>query len=854
MAGFHVDVPGFAGRLWGIASSAPVRVGLFALFVAAILAYGAAYAWHMLHGLHVVDLIRYGYRDDAFYYLQLAYHMAEGRFSTFDGGLTRTNGYHPLWLFLITPFYWVFDKTEALFAVKAFEIMLVALGVALLAGAARAARLPWILLFAALPALYAGPAFGGMESAAVVLALGAFVLGLCLCARDPARWRWLLAAVAFALPWARLETAAVAVAGTAALFAVERITPPLPVLRGSAGPDSQASRSLDAAAPLLGALAGLLAYFAYNGAVFGGVAPVSGVVKALWSERAWEYEGGYSVLGNFRDLVAGNVVAGRTVSPQLNVFDDELWIALEVCVYALLVWWLSARSRSREDWLLLAFMIGVFALAAGHLAKFAQSVLTMHPRWAYESWYFVPAYLVDVLVVPARCCAAICVVRRFVRAKLASVLLRSGIVAAGLTALAAKADFAAPFRLVDEQTSSQEMTVRSWAVASYAGTLAMNRLLPRESVVGSWGSGIAGYFSRSAVVNLDGLANSYDYARMLDTGTLEAAHDRLGLRFTHFASLYPRAPGSRPTPFRLQFPRPHLPVSPLLNDWIYPVMPCVERPRRPGDACGTFVFNIGTVWPGAGGGEVADQAGHSAWFWQSVESLRQADGTALVREGRVALAFRPDCAAGEIAAWSWDSSGVRYASPWARTAIGVCASAIVLPRPLPRVQVETTTVGEYLAELRADASAAFNGDFDMILVDRLLLFMKDACTQGDTEAPFYLHIVPVDEDDLPEHRRQHGYDNLDFKFADRGHWLNGRGGRCVAEVPLPNYPVAAVRAGQYLVEGEALRNIWEGKLRLEPLYGTPELSGDAGDHPSISASPSQMLRRRSSSPSRTWTY
>ena len=848
MAGFHVDVPGFAGRLWGIASSAPVRVGLFALFVAAILAYGAAHAWHMLYGLHVVDLIRYGYRDDAFYYLQLAHHMAEGRFSTFDGGLTRTNGYHPLWLFLITPFYWVFDKTEALFAVKAFEIMLVALGVALLAGAARAARLPWILLFAALPALYAGPAFSGMEAAAVVLALGAFVLGLCLCARDPARWRWLLAAVAFALPWARLETAAVAVAGTAALFAVERMRGE--VVASQVGRPRLASKQgLDAAVPLLGALVGLLAYFAYNGVVFGGVVPVSGAVKALWSERAWEYEGGYSLLGNFRDLVAG-----RTTSPQRNVFDDELWTAFEVGVYALLAWWLAARSRSREDWLPLAFIVGIAALALGHLAKFAQSVLTMHPRWAYESWYFVPAYLMDVLVVPARCMVAICVVRRFVRPKLASILLRLGVVAAGLTALAAKTDFAAPFRLVDEQTSSQEMTVRSWAVASYAGTLAMNRLLPRESVVGSWGSGIAGYFSRSVVVNLDGLANSYDYARTLDTGTLEAAHDRLGLRFTHFASLYPRAPGSRPTPFRLQFPRPHLPVSPFLNDWIYPVMPCVERPRRPGDACGTFVFNIGTVWPGAGGGDAADQAGHSAWFWQSVESLRQADGTALVREGRVALAFRPDCAAGEIAAWSSGSLAAPYASPWARTAIGVCASAIVLPRPLPRVRVETTTVGEYLAELRAGASAAFNGDFDMILVDRVLLFMKDACAQGDTEAPFYLHIVPFDLDDLPEHRRQHGYDNLDFKFADRGHWLNGRGGRCVAEVPLPNYPVAAVRAGQYVVEGEALRNIWEGELRLEPLDGAHELSGDAGGHSSISASLSQMLRTSTPSPSLTTTY
>ena len=111
---------------------APLRQVPFALFVLGILAYGAIFAWYMLTRFDLVNLLReVNYYDDAFYYFQIAYHMAEGRFSTFDGGVTRTNGYHPLWALLLTPFYWLFDKTEALFAVKAFEIMLVAGGVAL---------------------------------------------------------------------------------------------------------------------------------------------------------------------------------------------------------------------------------------------------------------------------------------------------------------------------------------------------------------------------------------------------------------------------------------------------------------------------------------------------------------------------------------------------------------------------------------------------------------------------------------------------------------------------------------------------------------------------------------------------
>ena len=44
------------------------------------------------------------YADDFFYYLQIAHNLADHGRSTFDG-TTLTNGYHPLWLLLITAFY-----------------------------------------------------------------------------------------------------------------------------------------------------------------------------------------------------------------------------------------------------------------------------------------------------------------------------------------------------------------------------------------------------------------------------------------------------------------------------------------------------------------------------------------------------------------------------------------------------------------------------------------------------------------------------------------------------------------------------------------------------------------------------
>ena len=72
----------------------------FVLFLLGILAYGAALVWYMLLRFDLGSLLRLN-GDDAFYYFQIARNLAAGEFSTFDGGITRTNGYHPLWLLLI---------------------------------------------------------------------------------------------------------------------------------------------------------------------------------------------------------------------------------------------------------------------------------------------------------------------------------------------------------------------------------------------------------------------------------------------------------------------------------------------------------------------------------------------------------------------------------------------------------------------------------------------------------------------------------------------------------------------------------------------------------------------------------
>ena len=92
---------------------------------------------------------------------------------------------------------------------------------------------------------------------------------------------------------------------------------------------------------------------------------------------------------------------------------------------------------------------------------------------------------------------------------------------------------------------------------------------------------------------------------------------------------------------------------------------------------------------------------------------------------------------------------------------------------------------------------------------RLLGYARRRCTVPDTRPRFFLHIVPVDEQDLPTYRRQYGFDNRDFTFQSRGKQVAGR---CWTTVELPAYEIARVRTGQYTAQ----RRLWETEL-VRPL-------------------------------------
>ena len=73
-----------------------------------------------------------------------------------------------------------------------------------------------------------------------------------------------------------------------------------------------------------------------------------------------------------------------------------------------------------------------------------------------------------------------------------------------------------------------------------------------------------------------------------------------------------------------------------------------------------------------------------------------------------------------------------------------------------------------------------------------LLYVQDPCPPSGLERQFYLHIAPVNPEDLPDYRKEHGFENRDFHFAWDG--LQDRG-RCLTFVSLPAYAIREIRTG-----------------------------------------------------------
>ena len=77
---------------------------------------------------------------------------------------------------------------------------------------------------------------------------------------------------------------------------------------------------------------------------------------------------------------------------------------------------------------------------------------------------------------------------------------------------------------------------------------------------------------------------------------------------------------------------------------------------------------------------------------------------------------------------------------------------------------------------------------------------------------FFLHLYPADVNDLPDHRAQYGFDNLDFRFEDYELQLTERP---VAVRELPAYDIASIKTGQFVPVEGGYKHLWEAEFPFD---------------------------------------
>ena len=107
--------------------------------------------------------------------------------------------------------------------------------------------------------------------------------------------------------------------------------------------------------------------------------------------------------------------------------------------------------------------------------------------------------------------------------------------------------------------------------------------------------------------------------------------------------------------------------------------------------------------------------------------------------------------------------------------------------------------------------------FSVSLSGKFLIYHNEDCRRADLAAPFFLHVTPVDETDLPEGRARFGFDRRDFRAR------SFQGGRttCTIERRLPDYAIRYIRTGQFVsvVEDgvQDYSNLWEAFIDPHPI-------------------------------------
>ena len=155
--------------------------------------------------------------------------------------------------------------------------------------------------------------------------------------------------------------------------------------------------------------------------------------------------------------------------------------------------------------------------------------------------------------------------------------------------------------------------------------------------------------------------------------------------------------------------------------------------------------------------------------------------------------------------------------------------------PVGAVEGEPSWLTDY--ESIASGEPAARSVFDIYTGENTVAYLKSPCSAADVQAEFFLHVIPEDMEDLPADRRQYGFGGANFRYGEYA--APDFDGRCIMEHPLPDYPIARIRTGQFTPEGD---QIWMAEFPVGAVEGEPP--------PSTAVRSGAEPRRRRRNPAR----
>lgn len=435
------------------------------------LAIRLAIAW-----MPVPDLIMRLNADDAYYYLTIARNVASGQGATFDG-LTPTNGFHPLYLILLVPLFWLTGGALELNVHLALTLLSI------------------VNVLTAFP-LYAIVSRTMDERAAGVAVIAwlfnPFVMAITLLGVESALYVWVMA-------WTLERYTAWQADQRRGVLFIVGILAGVTVLARTDGIFLVIALAFDLvwgmrrtrdwhALVLLGTSIGivLLPWFAWNWITFGTWMQSSGA--------AILYTQFYTVPVTLSTLVGSVWLYSQTIVVML-------FQGIPPVLMTLGVWFLSWRPRAMPMPLVSDRLKRV--LWTYGVLWFVFYALYFRHR---QLWYFLPVLFIATLGI-ARAYAYL--QTRFTE------LLRFGVTTFYVTSFAASLWFWSANNLAFYPAQANGYRLVRW----------INANTDPHARIGTWNAGILGYFSTRAIVNLDGVVNNEVYRYVSERRLTFAPYD-----------------------------------------------------------------------------------------------------------------------------------------------------------------------------------------------------------------------------------------------------------------------------------------------------------------------------------------